>query len=131
VLVLALAAQRADPHEAAVPLTGDKKIFTFSPHFYGCRAGRQPSVIADHSDQVKLFVASISYGVHHSADARLRAPEQFVQRLLRDGEAGDASPILRDYALLEKQGIVDIRETSSGRGTFFLRKRTWWSGRSM
>lgn len=103
--------------------TGDQKTFTFSPHFYGYRAGDSVSMIGDHADQVKLFVASIAYGTHHSVDFRLRSPQQFVRKLLREGEAGDAKPILRDYPLLEKQGIVVVQERSPGRGTFILKKR--------
>lgn len=103
--------------------SGDEKTFAFSPHFYGYRAGSQPSMIEDTADQVKLFVASIGYGVHHSADFRLHSPLAFVDRLLREGEAGNATPILRDYILLERQGIVSVEEPSPGRGRFVLQKR--------
>lgn len=104
-------------------LSNDEKTFAFSPHFYGYQAGAGGRTIDDHADQVKLFVASIGYGVNHSADFRLRDPYAFVSRLLRDGEAGNATPILRDYPLLEKQGIVVVEERSAGRGTFVLKKR--------
>src|SRR5207249_609388 len=106
-----------------ITAAGDQKIFTFSPHFYGYHAGRQPALLQDDADQVKLFVASMSYGVHHSVDFRLRSPLAFVRRLLNAGEAGDATPIMRDYVLLEKQGIVSVRTTGNGRGTFVLGKR--------
>jgi hypothetical protein len=106
-----------------ITATGDRKIFTFSPHFYGSQAGPQPALIPDYADQVKLFVASVSYGVHHSVDFRLHSPLAFVQRLLTAGHAGDATPIARDYILLEKQGIVSVRSSGYGRGTFVLRKR--------
>jgi hypothetical protein len=101
---------------------GDQKLFSFTPHFFGYRAGQQPSLITDWADQVKLFVASITYGVHHSVDFRLHSPLLFVRKLLREGEAGDATPILRDYVLLERQGIVSVEERSNGKGTFVLRK---------
>lgn len=100
----------------------DEKTFAFSPHFYGYRAGPQPQLIEDASDQVKLFVASIAYGVQHSSDFRLHSPMQFVQRLYDEGEAGLATPILRDYILLERQGIVSVEERARGRGTFVLLK---------
>ncbi|HSH78238.1 MAG TPA: hypothetical protein VLA19_06870 [Herpetosiphonaceae bacterium] len=102
---------------------GDQKTFAFSPHFYGYRAGPQPVLLEDHADQVKLFVASIGYGVHHSVDFRLHSPLDFVRKLLQTGEAGDATPILRDYGLLERQGIVTVEERSQGRGTFILQKQ--------
>lgn len=106
-----------------VTAAGDRKIFAFSPHFYGYRAGPQSTLLDDHADQIKLFVASIGYGVHHSIDFRLRAPIEFVQKLLRTGEAGDATPILRDYGLLERHGIVRVEERTPGRGTFILQQR--------
>lgn len=103
--------------------TGDEKTFAFSPHFYGYKAGTQPALLTDPADQVRLFVASISYGVHHSIDFRLHSPQVFVEKLLRDGEAGNATPILRDYVLLEKQGIVSVEQRNRGRGTFVLHKK--------
>lgn len=103
--------------------TGDQKSFVFSPLFYGYKAGRQPSYIIDPADQVRLFLASIAYGVNYSIDFRLNAPIAFVRRLLHDGEAGNATPILRDYVLLEKHGIVSVEQRTPGRGTFVLHKR--------
>lgn len=105
-----------------ITASGDRKAFVFSPQFYGYRTGPQLSLIADPADQVKLFVASITYGVHHSIDFRLHSPLAFVRALLRNGEAGNATPIARDYVLLEKQGIVAVKLNSSGRGTFVLQK---------
>lgn len=102
---------------------GDEQTFAFSPQFYGYRAGMQPIRLADDSDHVKLFVASISYGVHHSVDFRLHSPLLFVRKLLDEGEAGGSTPILRDYPLLEKHGIVTVEERTQGRGTFVLQKR--------
>ncbi|RRR70930.1 MAG: hypothetical protein EI684_12345 [Candidatus Viridilinea halotolerans] len=101
----------------------DQKTFVFSPHFYGYKTGSQTEMIIDPADQVRLFLASIAYGVHHSIDFRLQAPLAFVRKLLREGEAGNATPILRDYILLEKQGIVAVKQLSQGRGTFTLQKR--------
>jgi hypothetical protein len=101
---------------------GDTKTFGFSPHFYGYRAGAQPALIDDYSDQVKLFVASMTYGVNHSIDFRLHSPLSFISKLLREGEAGGATPILRDYVLLEKQGIITVEERIPNRGVFVLKK---------
>lgn len=60
----------------------------------------QPSLLTDDSEQVKLFIASITYGVHYSEDFRLHSPIRFVEKLVNTGEAGSAKPILRDYVLL-------------------------------
>jgi hypothetical protein len=97
-----------------------QKTFAFSPHFHGYRAGPQVASIDDYSDQVKLFVASITYGVNYSEDFRLHSPIAFVEKLVSQGEAGNARPILRDYILLEKQGILGVEERTAGRGTFVV-----------
>ena len=103
-------------------LSGREQTFTFSPLFYGYKAGPAPSDLLDTSDQVKLFVASIQYGARYSEDFRLHSPIRFLDRLLRDGVAGDATPIVRDYVLVERQGILAVEATSGGRGRFVLKK---------
>lgn len=121
--IVALAAQTGIIDTTTiVTASGDEKSFAFSPHFYGYRAGPQPAAIEDGADQVKLFVASIAYGANHSSDFRLHSPIAFVEQLNRNREAGYATPILRDYILLERQGIVTVEERSPGRGTFVLQK---------
>ena len=42
------------------------------------------------------------------ARVRLFSPTKFVRRLVRDGEAGDASPIGTDYPMLETAGTVRV-----------------------
>jgi hypothetical protein len=76
----------------------------------------------DISDQVKLFVASIEYGVRYSEDFRLERPIAFVNRLLSEGTAGNATPVGRDYILLERQGIVTTEPTSGTKARFVLQK---------
>jgi hypothetical protein len=104
-------------------LSGDKKTFAFSPLFYGYKTGNPSCMISDPADQIRLFVASMAYGVNYSADFRLKYPIAFVKALLRNNEAGSATPILRDYVLLEKYGIVSVEQRSPGLGTFVLKKR--------
>jgi hypothetical protein len=103
-------------------LSGREQTFTFSPLFYGYRAGPAPADLLDTSDQVKLFVASIQYGVRYSEDFRLHSPIRFLDRLLREGVAGDATPIVRDYVLVERQGILAVEATSGTKGRFVLKK---------
>ena len=54
--------------------SGREQTFTFSPFFYGYKAGPAPADLLDTSDQVKLFVASIQYGARYSEDFRLHSP---------------------------------------------------------
>ena len=102
--------------------SGREKTFTFSPNVYGFRARPQHLDALDISDQVKLFVASIEYGVRYSEDFRLDRPIAFVNRLLNDGTAGNATPVGRDYILLERQGIVTTEQTSGTKARFVLEK---------
>lgn len=71
---------------------------------------------------MKLFVASIEYGIRYSEDFRLNRPIRFLEKLVDTGTAGDATPIGRDYILLERQGIISTEETSPGRFRFVLKK---------
>src|ERR1700719_2500418 len=106
-----------------VTANGREQTFTFSPHFYGYRAGASNDELLDTSDQVKLFVASIQYGVGYSQDFKLHSPIRFLEKLLDTGTAGDATPIMRDYMLVERQGILAVQETVHGRGRFVLKKK--------
>jgi hypothetical protein len=122
--IVAMAAQKGILDTTTIiTSTNDQRTFAFSPHFYGYKTGTQPEIFIDPADQVKLFIASISYGVNFSKDFRLHSPDRFVRKLLREGEAGNATPILRDYVLLEKQGIVTVEERGQNRGTFVLKKQ--------
>lgn len=102
--------------------SGREQTFTFSPLFQGYRAGPADTALLDTSDQVKLFVASIRYGTRYSEDFKLSSPIRFLEKLLRDGTAGDATPIMRDYILVERQGILAVERTSGDRGRFVLKK---------
>lgn len=122
--IVALAANKGILDTTTITTSnGKEKTFVFSPNFYGYRTGKQPAVIIDPADQVRLFVASMMYGTLYSEDFRLHSPLSFINSLIQRGRAGNATPILRDYILLERQGIVRVEQLSTGRGTFILCKR--------
>jgi len=98
--------------------SGREKTFTFSPQFHGLGTGRTDSGLHGISDQVKLLVASIQYGVRYSEDFRLNSPIAFMNRLVNEGQAGNATPIGRDYILVEKFGILRTVPTSGNRHRF-------------
>lgn len=102
--------------------SGRNKSFSFTPHFHGYRAGPAPRVSLDTSDMVKLFIASMQYAVRYSEDFKLRDPLRFIDVLLDCGTAGNATPIGRDYVLLEQQGIVETIPTVGDKARFILRK---------
>jgi hypothetical protein len=83
---------------------GNERGFLFTPHL-----ARDPFGVAhgDPSGHVRQLVGSMIYAATF-AKYRLHNPAQFVGRLIRDGEAGDASPIGTDYPMLETAGIVRV-----------------------
>lgn len=99
-------------------LSGREKMFTFSPQFHGLGTGRVNLELAGISDQVKVLIASIQYGVRYSEDFRLNAPLAFMNKLVNSGTAGDATPIGRDYVLVEKYGILRTVPTTGDRARF-------------
>lgn len=94
-----------------VTTEGREEVFCFTPHFFGTDVAGSPPF--DVYDQIKLFVASILYG-HQFAKIQIKSPVYLVRALLRDGEVGPATPIGTDYPLLEREGIIEVRETSHG-----------------
>ncbi len=98
--------------------SGREKVFTFSPQFHGLRAGPADNQLMGISDQVKILVASIQYGVRYSEDFRLSAPLAFMNKLVNTGTAGNATPIGRDYVLVEKYGILRTVPTTGNRARF-------------
>jgi hypothetical protein len=83
---------------------GVERAFLFTPHLtrdpFGLSRG-------DPSGHVRQLVGSMIYATTYSR-FRLDNPAAFVRRLIRDGEAGDASPIETDYSMLETAGIVRV-----------------------
>lgn len=98
--------------------SGREKVFTFSPQFHGLGAGPVNHQLIGISDQVKVLVASIQYGVRYSEDFRLSAPLAFMNKLVNTGTAGNATPIGRDYVLVEKYGILRTVPTTGNRARF-------------
>lgn len=83
---------------------GAERAFLFTPHL-----ARDPFGVGrgDPSGHVRQLVGSMVYAATF-ARFRLDNPAVFVRRLIRDGEAGDASPIGTDYPMLETAGIVRV-----------------------
>ncbi len=83
---------------------GAEHGFLFSPHL-----NRDPfgAGTTDPSGHVRQLVGSMVYAATFPR-FKLWSPVKFVRALVRDGEAGDASPIGTDYPMLETAGIVRI-----------------------
>lgn len=104
-------------------MSGREKTFTFSPQFDGLGAGRVDFELAGISDHVKLLIASIQYGVRYSEDFRINSPLAFMNKLVDTGTAGNATPIGRDYILIEKYGILRTVPTTGNRARFEVVKQ--------
>jgi len=99
--------------------TGDKKNFVFTPHLT-----THPDVTRladDLLNDVRAVLACVSYGEHYSRISRLGGSGRektinTLRKLLRMGEAGDATAIGVDYSLLEERGIIIAKPTSTPPG---------------
>ncbi len=102
--------------------TGVEKCFAFTPRMWGTL--KSDLLIPDIYDDVKLFLSSISFGKNYSNISRIWSPVELVDALIRRGEVGPATAIGSDYVLLEKQGIVKVKEDTyhPGRYNMYLVK---------
>jgi hypothetical protein len=102
--------------------TGVEKCFAFTPRMWGTL--KNDLLVPDIYDDVKLFLSCIGFGKRYSAISRIFSPVQLVDALVRRGEVGPATAIGSDYVLLEKQGIVKVKEDNihSGRYNMYLVK---------
>jgi hypothetical protein len=83
---------------------GDERRFLFTVHLARDAFGGTPG---DASGHIRQMVGSMVYAATF-ARFKLFSPAIFLNRLIRDGEAGDASPIGTDYPMLETAGIVRV-----------------------
>lgn len=90
---------------------GQERRFLFTPHLTRDPFGGSPR---DPSGHARQMVGSMVYASTFP-EIRLRDPAAFLAALIRNGEAGDASPIGSDYPMLETAGIVRVVPGSSDR----------------
>lgn len=83
---------------------GSGQRFLFTPHLVKDAFGTK---LHDVSGNIRQLVGSMIYAATYPR-YKLSSPAAFVNRLLLDGEAGDASPIGTDYPMLETGGIVRV-----------------------
>ncbi|QIK04713.1 hypothetical protein G7Z12_37700 [Streptomyces sp. ID38640] len=90
--------------------SGEERSFLFSPHM-GRSAFDAPTG-ADPSGHVRQLIGSMMFANRYASN-RLFAPTAFLRKLIRNGEAGDASNIGTDYSMLETAGIVKVEPAYS------------------
>jgi hypothetical protein len=92
---------------SVVTVDADTKNFLFTPHLSRTPFGDEVPETLDPSGHVRQLIGSMVYASTF-AQHRLWAPTAFLRAMLRNGEAGDASPIGTDYPMLETAGIVRV-----------------------
>lgn len=89
---------------------GGTKPFLTTPHFY---AEVAEEFGEDVCDRVKLFLNSIRNGQYFSPSSkgRIREPIAILRALLNKVTVGPATAIGRDYAMVERAGIVKVERS--------------------
>lgn len=99
---------------------GEEKGFLFTPHL---RSEDSPTEFSnDLLGDVKLFLAAMGFGETYSKISRLGDADRektinFIAKLIREGEAGDATAIGVDYVMLEERGIIRVEPTPTPPGS--------------
>jgi hypothetical protein len=89
---------------------GQERSFLFAPHM-GRSAFHEPTG-SDPTGHVRQLIGSMVFARRYATN-RLFAPRTFLNRLITDGEAGDASNIGTDYSMLETAGIVRVEKATN------------------
>jgi hypothetical protein len=89
---------------------GEERAFLFTPHMG--RSAFSAATGADPSGHVRQLIGSMVFARTY-ANVRLWSPTQFLRKLIRNGEAGNASSIGTDYPMLETAGIVRVEPAAN------------------
>jgi hypothetical protein len=94
--------------------------FLTTPHIYGELAATQGK---DVCDRIRLFLDSIRHGEHYGNwyTGRISDPAVLLSKLVNSGEIGPCTAIGRDYQLVERAGIVDVKPSASRPGQFVMK----------
>jgi len=98
--------------------TGEKHFLT-TPHLYGEIAvahGR------DVCDRIRLFLDSIRHGQHYGDwyTGRISDPVVLLNRLINRGQIGPCTAIGRDYQLVERAGVINVKPSLWKSGQFVM-----------
>lgn len=98
---------------------GGVREFLTTPHIYGELAATQGK---DVCDRIRLFLDSIRHGEHYGEwyTGRISDPERLLSRLVDNGEIGPCTAIGRDYQLVEKAGVINVRPSKFKPGQFVM-----------
>jgi hypothetical protein len=93
--------------------------FLTTPHIYGELAATQGK---DVCDRIRLFLDSIRHGEHYGRwyTGKITDPAKLLTKLVDSGEIGPCTAIGRDYQLVEKAGVVNVKPSSWKPGQFVM-----------
>lgn len=98
----------------------ERRVFLTTPHLYG-EVGTIHG--KDVCDKIRIFLDSIRHGQHYGQwyTGRINDPVALLDKLVDKGEIGPCTAIGRDYQLVEKAGIINVRESKLKSGQFIMR----------
>jgi len=98
---------------------GQTRDFLTTPHIYGELAAVQGR---DVCDRIRLFLDSIRHGEYYGQwyTGRISDPSRLLTKLLDAGEIGPCTAIGRDYELVEKAGIVNVKPSTYKPGQYVM-----------
>jgi hypothetical protein len=96
---------------------GGTTRFLTTPHLYGELAATHGR---DVCDRIRLFLDSIRHGQHYGQwyTGRIKDPVTLLGKLIDTGEIGPCTAIGRDYVLVERAGVVKVKQSSIRPGQF-------------
>lgn len=80
-------------------------------------------IVDDCFDMAKSLVAALTYGMNSrpSSQGRISALPALLARLIGGGEIGPATAIGQDYRVLEVNRVVQLRQSSTHPGRYFMK----------
>ena len=93
---------------------GNSERFLFTPSMW---SPLSTPLMSDEQEHVRALLSCVKHGQINPSkidgvQVSIRMPEKLIAALLRNKKVGPASPIGTDYIVLEKEGIVNIEESS-------------------
>jgi hypothetical protein len=98
---------------------GQTREFLTTPHIYGELAVTQGK---DVCDRIRLFLDSIRHGEYFGDwyTGKITDPARLLSKLIDKHQIGPCTAIGRDYQLVEKAGIVNVKPSTSKSGQFVM-----------
>lgn len=101
-------------------ISGNTENFVFSSSMWNPFGH---SLLKDEQEHVRALLSCIRFGqiAPTEIDGQsfpIKMPDKYVAALVRKGRVGPSTPIGTDYIILEREGIVNIEESSSKPGQY-------------